>query len=119
MRVRTFPLSHPRFARRLALVAPRLATFMFAHLLRRQLNPLPNNILKLSHSQITRDQVLLLVDIGDRGRAVRALADYGNAIGVLGAYARSLRLAFLEGCGGWVLKGLIIRRKIGEEFFGS
>ena len=52
-------------------------------LLRAQLNPLPNNVLELPDSQVGRDEVLLLVDVGDGGGAGGTLADYGNAVRVL------------------------------------
>ena len=50
-------------------------------LLGRELNTLPNHIMKLTHSQIRRHKVLLLVDVRDI-RSVCFFADHRYSIGV-------------------------------------
>ena len=64
-------------------------------LLRRQLDALPHDVHKLAYGQVLRDQVLLLVNVGDIGALV-LLANNGDAVRVLGPDA--LRFAFAFFC---------------------
>jgi len=58
----------------------------------RQLDAFANDIVKLSHGQIRRYQVLFLVNVGNV-RAIRLFANNGDAVGILGPDALRFGLA--------------------------
>lgn len=57
-----------------------------------KLNPLADNIVELADGKIGRNQILLLVNFGDIA-PIGLLADYGNAVGILGPDPLGFRLS--------------------------
>jgi len=64
-------------------------------LLWRKLYTLPDNIHKLSHCQISRYEILLLIDVRYR-RFVRSFTNHWNTIGIFLSNTLCLRLTFLK-----------------------
>ena len=68
-----------------------------------KLNPLADNIVELADGKIGRNQILLLVNFGDVA-PIGLLADYGNAVGILGPDPLGFRLSLFweaRGAGMW------------------
>lgn len=57
-----------------------------------KLNPLADNIVELADGEIGRNQILLLVNFGDVA-PISLLADYGNAVWILGPDPLGFRLS--------------------------